>query len=433
MFLGANPLFEELSEKGLNLRIFIIGAVVLVLFSCAVPKVKQRVLMPANADAMKNTKKIAVIHFHGDRNEMFTRKMRSFFTHIMVENKFYFSVVDHEALNTILKNQFVVPENLLRDAAKLSELSDIKLVLSAIDTITSSINQIIPGLDRIVPDDPGIIQNQKVAPSLAGLPATDTSSYVFRLQDAAQLGSLSDADTIIAGVVKWPRIKNSIYKEDRSRCIKLDDKKTSSTLTSGLKIKKCLEYEKYQVDCTRQLSKIEYVIKAVSVRNNQMAFAKDYAGSAEHKFCGDKQEQKSMPPFELSLVAIDIALSKMRQDVAPYSVVLTIALIDSDESNLADHRDAKKLLDNGLVFAEEGRMDRACENFKNASEMYTQSPALLHNLGVCAETKNQLDDALRFYRKADGFLEGPNKIIDKALARINGRIVNAEKVANQLR
>lgn len=389
--------------------------------------------MPPNADVMKNTKKIAVMHFHGDRSEMFTRKMRSFFTNIMVENKSYFSVVDHETLSTILKNQFVVPENLLRDADKLSELSDIKLALSAIDTITSNVNQIIPGLERIAPNDPGIIQNPKATPGPAGLPTIDTSSYVFRLQDAARLGSLSDADTIITGVVKWPRIKNSSYKEDRSRCIKLDDKETSSALIPGLKKKKCMEYEKYQVNCTRQLSTIEYVIKAVSVQNNQIAFAKDYAGSAEHEFCSDKQEQKSMPPFELSLVAIDVALSKMRQDVAPYSVVLTIALIDSDESNLVDHRDAKKLLDNGLVFSEKGRMDRACENFKNASEMYAQSPALLHNLGVCAEIKNQLDDALRFYRKADGFLEGPNKIIDKALTRINDRIVNAEKIANQLR
>lgn len=414
-------------------HLFIIGVVVLPLFACAVPKIKQRVLMPANADVMNSTKKIAVVHFYGDRNGMFTRKMGSFFTNIMVGNKSYFSIVDHKTLSAILKDQFVVPENLLRDAGKLSELSDIKLALSAIDTITSNINQIIPGIVTIVPNDRGIIPSPKAVPGPAELPTIDVPFYVFRLQDAAKLGSLSDADTIIAGVVKWPQVKNSNYKEDRSRCIKLDDKKTSSSLTPGLKTKKCLEYEKYQVSCTRQLSVIEYVMKAVNVQNNQITFTKDYAGSAEHKYCSDKQEQKSMEPFELTLVAIDIALSKMRQDVAPYNIVLNIALIGSDESKLVDHGGAKKLLDNGLVFAKKGRMDKACENFQNASEMYRQSPALLHNLGVCAETKNRLDDALQLYRKADGFLEMSNKTIDKALARINERIKNAEKVANQLR
>lgn len=414
-------------------RSFVVGVVVLSLFACAVPKIKQRVLMPANADMMNNTKKIAVTHFHGDRYEMFTRKMGSFFTNIMVENKSYFSVVDHKTLSAILKNQFVVPENLLRDAAKLGELADIKLILSAIDAITSNINQVIPSLEEVTPNVHATILNPKPVPSPTELPTVDVPSYVFRLQDADKLGLLSDADTIIAGVVKWPQVKNYNYKEDRSRCIKLDDIETSASLTPGLKTKKCLEYEKYQVSCTRQLSTIEYVIKAVSVQNNQITFTKDYAGSAGHKYCSDKREQKSMEPFELSLVAIDIALSKMRQDVAPYNIVLTIALIDSDESNLVDHSDANKLLDNGLVFAKKGRMDRACENFKNASEMYQQSPALLHNLGVCAETKNQLDDALQLYRKADSLLEVSNKTIDEALVRINDRIENAEKIANQLR
>lgn len=400
------------------------------LFACAAPTVKQSVLMPANADVMKNSKKIAVVGFHGDRNEEFTRKVESFFSAIRVKNSPYFSVVDHSSLKVILADHFVVPDELLKDAAKLSLLGDIGSILSAVESLTSSVK--LPGLGSLSPKTPKLLKVNTATPDVPQLPRVDTPSYVFRIQDALKLGSLSGADTIITGAVKWPPVRYSYYQEERSNCVKYADKKTGNALTPGFKSKKCLKYAKTKVQCTKQYSKVEYVIKAVSVANNEIAFTKDYAGQAENKYCKDDKYKEAMDPTKLSAKAIDNAIGKMRHDVAPYVVVLTIQLMDKDDSKLADSKEAQKILESGLAFAKKGRLDRACDFFRQAAQMYDQSPALYYNLGVCAEIKNDLEGASKLYKQADGLVLKPNKLINTAIFRIDDRKLKAARVASQL-
>jgi Tfp pilus assembly protein PilF len=68
-----------------------------------------------------------------------------------------------------------------------------------------------------------------------------------------------------------------------------------------------------------------------------------------------------------------------------------------------------------------------------ASESYSQSPAILHNLGVCSEIKNQLTEAASLYQQAEGLLLKPNKTISSALVRVSNRVSQQEQVAKQMR
>lgn len=411
----------------------IIAAMASGLFACAAPKVKQAVLMPANANAMVNARKIAVMHFHGDRHEEFTREVEYFFANIRVDNQPYFHVVDHDAMQAIIENQFIVPQQLLDQAAQLEESADLNSVLSAIESIAKGVSRAAPGLKNL-PPPPGIHShgprgNVRVA-VVPDLPNIDLPRYVFKPADALTLGQLSGADTILTGVVKWPRVERSHYTEERSQCVKTEESK--SALTPGIKSKKCVQYEKHKVPCTKQVSNIEYIIKAVNVDNSEIAFTKRYAGSAENKFCQDNEQNNKISSHKLSEQAITNAIGKMRHDVAPYTVVLTINLMKKDDSQMAKNEKVKSLVDEGLSFARHGRLDRACDNFNRAEQLYQQSPAIYYNLGVCAEIKNELDEALQLYSHADSLTTKHNRTIDEALYRVKDRQLKAEQVAEQM-
>jgi len=417
-----------------NIKLLIVGIAGAAVFACAAPKVRQTVLMPANADAMASAKRIAVLHFHGDRHNIFTSEVENYISNIMVENQPYFRVVDHDAMQGMIADQFNVPPQILDQMADIDANTDIDSIFSAMGTIAKGISQITPSkkLKPKLPPPPGLdripVRDQR-RDAIHDLPEPDLPRYVFKPEDASILGRLSDADTILTGVVKWPRVEHDYYTVEKSRCVKTEHTKTAS----GSQSEKCVEYEKYKVACTKQLSNIEFMIKAVNVDNNEIAFSRRYAGAAENSYCRDDKDDKRMPHSKLSQIAMTRAINKMRYDVAPYTVVLTIDLMRKDDSKLEDNAQAKSLVDEGLNFAAHNRLDRACDNFSRAEKVYTQSAAIYYNLGVCAEVKNELDQASQLYSVADSLTTKYNKTINAALYRIKDRKLKAEQVAEQMR
>jgi tetratricopeptide (TPR) repeat protein len=119
-----------------------------------------------------------------------------------------------------------------------------------------------------------------------------------------------------------------------------------------------------------------------------------------------------------------------RRDVAPYYVTLEIKLMDSTDG--IESPEAKDKLKNGLAYADKGRMDNACELWGEARNLAGNSPALLYNLGVCAESRGDLDAALSLYKQADKKLGKPDDDISLALTRVNTAIKNKGKLKEQM-
>lgn len=383
--------------------------------------------MPANADVMKNSKKVAVIDFHGDRDGIFTTKVESFFTNIRVQHKPYFAVVDPSMLDNILAEHFTVPQTVLNQAAQLTEMADIGAIVSLFNKIASS----APGLGNAAPKPSRSVPKPRTPKVSTSLPRLSTPSYVFRQTDAIRIGQLSGADTILTGVVKWPYVKRERYHKEKSECAKYERKENK--LTPGIKSKQCVKYVKRKINCNRQISNIEFVIKAVSVNNNQITFTNDYSGQAKHEYCDDNKNATKVRPLKLSKTAMDNAIQKMRRDVAPYIVTLTIQLLDKDDSQLKENTAAKAAFDTALAFAKKGHLERACTDFHRAEQMYNESAAVYYNLGVCAEIKNDMELALQRYRHAEDLLKKPNKYVSQAFSRVHDRIEKEKRVQAQLR
>lgn len=247
-----------------------------------------------------------------------------------------------------------------------------------------------------------------------------SESERFNEKDAVKLGDLSGADTIMSGVVSWPKIEASDYKDKRSVCV--------AETAKG----KCTKYGETTVDCVKQRGSFEFTVKAISVRKGEVTFTKNYTSQADNSYCTDSKEKQKLPT-ELADTAMKLAMETMRRDVAPYDVVVSISLMESDDSKIGDNKEAKSQLDSGLAFAKEGRMDRACEKFRLGTVAYDQSPALYHNLGVCAEIESNMDKALSIYKQADNLLAKPDKLISSAIARVEERMKKDREVASQMR
>ncbi|MFV2057306.1 MAG: hypothetical protein ACC707_12615 [Thiohalomonadales bacterium] len=345
----------------------LVGAIIvaLLLTSCAAPKVKQNVLMPANSPGLQKAKKVAILKFSGDKNEEFSNKLETFFSTLKVKNKPYFTVIDQNVRDSILTERKIQIEN----------------------------------------------------GQLAGA-------------DAVNFGKLSGADTLISGLVKWPKFVDVPYKEKRNKCVKKATKKSRNAL--GLSYYKCLQYQDYMVNCTTMKGEFSFTIKAASVQTGEIVHSKNYKANAEDKHCSDSGVAKK-DAAELERTVVKQAIAQMRRDVAPYLLLVTIELMEDDDSDLSKNKRAEQLLESGIEFAENNRMQRACSLFDQASKSYQFSPAIYHNLGVCAEMKKDFDLAENMYKKADSLLLKPEKLINTALVRVSERKLKEKQVQAQLR
>ena len=245
---------------------------------------------------------------------------------------------------------------------------------------------------------------------------------LFKQSDAVRLGELSGADTIISGSVARPRYETTRFKENRSRCTRR--KKDEDGDDAG-----CAHWYEYTVNCTTQISYYEFNFRAIGVTQGEILFAKNYSEQANNSYCPDSGTQSTRT--DLEALARAGTMRQLRLDVAPYAVNVFIEFMTKDKSKMPQR--AKNLLKHGLEFAESGRLGRACENFREAVSSFKQSPALYHNLGVCAEVSGDFNRALTFFKKADSLSTRPEKLIGEALRRVPASINRRNKVAEQLR
>jgi tetratricopeptide (TPR) repeat protein len=171
---------------------------------------------------------------------------------------------------------------------------------------------------------------------------------------------------------------------------------------------------------------VDFTIKAVSVQQGLITFTKTYSGSARDSSCrGDGKSGA-----DLQNEAIWQVLEGMRRDVAPYTVMVSIEFMDDDD--VMDSATRRKVK-NAMEYAEQKRVDRACEIFKEAVAGSGKSPALYYNLGVCAEIASDFDRAETLYDKADRLSSKPVELISQALIRVRLMKSNQQAVSQQLR
>lgn len=242
---------------------------------------------------------------------------------------------------------------------------------------------------------------------------------------AAKLGNLIGAQGIYTGIVTQNAASDNPFWERRQACIQYEERRDrQGRVFQG----RCVRWRQYQVACVRRAAVFSVSPRLVDVETGRVLYSRNLSATTESAGCEDTR------PVESSLTLLARARESVkadfRRDIAPYYVTREIRLIDDPEG--IDSTDAKDRLKRGLDYADRGRLDAACELWGQARNLSPSSYALLYNLGVCAESRGDLDAALLLYRQADQRLGKPHDDITKALRRTGDAILNREKLREQL-
>jgi tetratricopeptide (TPR) repeat protein len=242
---------------------------------------------------------------------------------------------------------------------------------------------------------------------------------------AVKLGKLIGAQGIYTGIVTQNKYDDNPYREDRQTCTRYEKKRDKE----GREYQgSCISWNRYTVNCNKRVANFAVSPKLVEVATGRILYSRDLSSMADSSGCEDTRPAQS----ELVLLAKtrESVKNEFRRDIAPYYVTLEIKLMDSTDG--VESKEAKDKLKRGIEYADKGRMDSACELWGEARIIAPNSYVLLYNLGVCAESRGDLDAALGLYKQADKILGKPQDDIALALNRVEGAIRNRAKIKEAL-
>jgi hypothetical protein len=241
---------------------------------------------------------------------------------------------------------------------------------------------------------------------------------------AAQVGKMVGAKGIYTGIIASNSVEDSRYTETRKKCSYYRD----VTDSKGKKSQECARWYDSTVNCTRRSAVFSFTPKLIEVESSRIIFSNMYEGSKEAKGCTDGSALPDQQQMRKSVQ--EAALQKFRMDVAPYYQEMTFKLKDSTSDISSDMAKAK--LKDGLKFAGNNRMDRACELWNEAQAQAANAISVLFNLGVCAETAGKPEEALALYKQIDKTLTKPDNAVSEALARVTESIEKRKKLGSQM-
>jgi len=242
---------------------------------------------------------------------------------------------------------------------------------------------------------------------------------------AVRLGKLVGAQGIYTGVVNRNNYDDSRYTERRQTCTQYEQKRDDKgRIYQGA----CVRWRNYTVQCKKRVANFAVTPRLVDVTTGRVIYSRNISALKNSTGCEDTQ------PVQSEMVLLEQAKEQVkkefRQDIAPYYVMREIRLIDSTDG--IDSKEAKDKLKRGMEYADKARMDNACELWGEARNIAPGSYALLYNLGVCAESRGDLDAALSLYKQSDKILGKPDDDITLALSRVSEAIKNRTKLKQQL-
>ncbi len=242
---------------------------------------------------------------------------------------------------------------------------------------------------------------------------------------AVRLGKLVGAKGIYTGVVNVNSYDDTPYTEKRQTCTKYEQKKDDKGRTyQGA----CLHWRYYTVNCLKRVASFSATPRLVDVTTGRVLYSRNLSATKDSAGCEDTR------PISSEIVLLEQAREQVkkdfRRDIAPYYVMREIRLKDATDG--IESKEAKDKLKRGMEYADKGRMDSACELWGEARNLAPGSFALLYDLGVCAESRGDLDAALSLYKQSDRILGKPDDDITLALNRTGEAIKNRSRLKEQL-
>lgn len=191
---------------------------------------------------------------------------------------------------------------------------------------------------------------------------------------------------------------------------------------------KCQYYREYTVPCESRDMLINVTPKLTSISTGKVVYSKDFKGKESTYGCSDSifLQQSEGELYENALKNI---LYSFRLDIAPYVQNIQIELMSNTDGT---NELSKLMLKNGISFAKNDRIEKACELWQNGLKESPHSISLNYNIGVCRELENKFEDALLYFSKAEDYAGKPVRIISDAINRVKESIENQKTLKQQM-
>ncbi|MGR9107305.1 MAG: hypothetical protein ACU843_10290 [Gammaproteobacteria bacterium] len=335
-----------------------------VVFSgCAGPKVQMTVLQPPTVTEAVKLKRIAFGEFQGrpDETSQFAQDLENLLTSVRIQGKPYFEIIS-------LRETLSALQNHRRSSQDLT--------------------------------------NPDVAKSV---------------------GSYLKADGIFIGTIR-SGFQDTPYLENRSRCVQQRttyNKKGEATGTV------CVGWQNYTVNCVKRDAGFEFAPRLMDTVTGQSLYSETVKSFANDKACSDSG-RSVQSGANLIANARNDALTKIRTALAPAEVSVAAEIMESDSSMFdklfgdgagsMQSKDSAEKFESGYQYVKAGRMDRACEIWKDLESTEKNYVPLLYNIGLCEESAGNDEMAQDYFSRADKLSTKPDERITAAMTRIEKQI-----------
>ena len=184
-----------------------------------------------------------------------------------------------------------------------------------------------------------------------------------------------------------------------------------------------------EVQCAKRTAVFGFTPKIVNVETGRIAATDTFEAMESDAVC-ETDEAALKPGAVLLDKARSRAVQDFRKAVAPRYVTVEITLMKDVMDGTPEP--VEKLVKQGVDWAKEGRLDRACELWRTAFDQGPQSLAAPYNLGVCAEVGGDMESALEYYTQADQNALEPEKLVNQALERVRKAQSDQQRLRRQM-
>jgi len=223
------------------------------------------------------------------------------------------------------------------------------------------------------------------------------------------------AEAVFIGEVTRADVKDTRSSQKHFVCDKTE---------KGKLIGKCLSGHDETITCIERTAVMQAQVKLIDAQGGNTVYSEVIEKSDTNKACG--QEQPTDGKTMLATLQGQI-VDQVKRKVVPHEAMVSIQLMEADEAIRPDA--ARETFAGAVKFAMAGRMDRACEMFKQLGDTEKNSVALNYNLGVCEEAAGAFWRASEYFAIADKLTKEPNPLLNRAMARNEANIKKSGKLA----
>ena len=226
---------------------------------------------------------------------------------------------------------------------------------------------------------------------------------------AVEVGNILGVQAIISGSLNPTTIHDDHYYKTRRKC----------------KDGKCWDVK---VSCKQRTIGLSAQIRMINVSTAKIIYADTVSRQQRWSRCSD--DQRTLPSKEAGAqyLANSIANS-FAYKLTPHYRNITVVLLEDPDLEYSDFQE--KLLENSLLYIEQGRYDKAEKLLRRLLESTnSQSYVPLYNIGIIYEARGNFAEAQHYYSAADELTIEPVEEINHAVNRIQ-RLIDKEKLAKE--